>query len=129
MVESGQSPETGELADVLDRMGNPEAVTIPDILGATENADFHGWLRDRKNRRAIPHRLEDCGYIAVPNKNSEDGRWRVNGKNVMIYVVSRLPRQERYAAAVRRAGSEELSNILRPSFGDERRCRWGREED
>ena len=28
---------------------------------------------NRKNRRAIPHRLERCGYVSVRNPESKDG--------------------------------------------------------
>ena len=45
----------------------PKAMTNP----------FKMWLQDRKNRRAIPHRFEQCGYAPVRNPDREDGLWKV----------------------------------------------------
>ena len=48
------------MADVLDQLENPDAVTIAMLIEATamEHFSFHEWLSDRKNRRSIPHRLD-----------------------------------------------------------------------
>jgi len=42
--------------------------------------DIVHWLSDIKQRRAIPHRLERCGYVQVYNDNANDGLWKINGK-------------------------------------------------
>ena len=44
-------------------------------LAANASEEFSEWLRDRKNSRQIPYRLEQCGYVAVRNDAAEDGRW------------------------------------------------------
>jgi hypothetical protein len=65
-----------ELADVLDDLGRPDAVTLSDVTNraAILHLAFADWLRDRRNRRSIPHRFEDCGYVAVSNPNDSAGR-------------------------------------------------------
>jgi hypothetical protein len=52
-----------------------------------------------KNRRAIPHRLEQCGYVAVRNPDAKDGLWRIAGARQVIYAKSELSVSERIAAA------------------------------
>jgi hypothetical protein len=55
------------------------------------DGDFAVWLRDRRNARRIPHRLEACGYVAVRNDAAKDGLWKVNGRRQVIYAKSVLP--------------------------------------
>jgi hypothetical protein len=76
IVEANRSPEDGELADVLDRMGRPDATTLSRIANQA-SGDFEFWIRDRKNRRVIPHRLEKCGYVSVRNDTADSGLWVV----------------------------------------------------
>ena len=47
-------------------LGNPDATTLIRIANEAAG-DFETWIKDRKNRRAIPHRLEKCGYVPVRN--------------------------------------------------------------
>jgi hypothetical protein len=86
------APEDAELADVLDRIGNPAAVMLSRIQAAAYgDGDFGEWIKDRKNRRAIPHRMEKCGYIAVHNMAAQDGLWKAGGRRQVIYARSALP--------------------------------------
>ena len=66
IADAGRAPEDAEIADVLDALKRPDAVTLARIR---EKADVSltEWLSDRRNRRAIPHRLEACGYTPVRN--------------------------------------------------------------
>ena len=99
---AGRTPEDAELADVLDAIGEPEvkekdrdAVSQPNVVTiaamihhAAQNAkhlEFADWLRDRKNRRNIPHRMEACGYVAVHNPAAKDGLWKIKGRRVVVY--------------------------------------------
>jgi hypothetical protein len=124
IVDSNRPTEESELADVLDQMGEPVidskthkpvlddvgkplkdkplATTVPllikqaVIVGAF---DFVEWLEDRKNRRALPHRLEKCGYIAVRNDvDKTDGLWLIGGKRQTAYALATLTVQQRYRA-------------------------------
>jgi Family of unknown function (DUF5906) len=98
IVDANRAPEDAELADVLDQMKNPDAVTLIDITNhATGN--FEGWIKDRKNRRAIPHRLEKCGYVPVRNDAAKDRLWVINGSRQAVYARSELPASDRFKAA------------------------------
>lgn len=103
IVDAGRAPESSELADVLDELGNPDAVTLGDIR-ASATGDLLEWLNDRKNRRAIPHRMESAGYVPVRNDaDTSDGQWKISGKRQTVYAKSSLPLRDRIAAAQRLA--------------------------
>ena len=99
IVDANQAPEEAELADALDKLGWPDATTINELALETSNADFATWLRDRKNRRAIPHRLERCGYVQVRNDVAGSGLWVVRGVRQVIYAKAELSLRDRFAAA------------------------------
>ena len=61
--------------------------------------DFLFWIGDRKNRRAIPHRLEGCGYVPIRNASAKDGLWKINGARVAIYAQKVLSVNQRLSAA------------------------------
>ena len=82
----------------IDRLGAPYALTISEIIDQAD-ADFALYLRDRKNSRRIPHRLEACGYVAVRNDGSQAGRWKVRGRDVVIYAKSSMSIRDRIGAA------------------------------
>lgn len=99
IVEANRAPEDNELADVLDRLNNPAAVTLDQIADAA-GAEFAGWLRDRRNRRQIPHRFEQCGYVPVRNPaEKQSGIWRVGGRRQAIYAQGDLSLRDQLAAA------------------------------
>jgi hypothetical protein len=60
IADAARAPEIPEAMDVLDELGSPKVITI-DQLRAAAKGEFKLWLDERKNRRAIPHRLEACG--------------------------------------------------------------------
>jgi Family of unknown function (DUF5906) len=98
IVSANDAPEDGELADVLDDMGAPAAVALPQIMSKATGAAAE-WLLDRRNRRAIPHRMERAGYVAVRNPTTKDGRWKVQGANVVVYAKADLDLRQQMAAA------------------------------
>jgi hypothetical protein len=48
------------------------------------------WMKDRRNRRTIPHRLEACGYKPVRNKAADDELWKVGGSRAVVYAKASL---------------------------------------
>ena len=69
------------------------------------DAEIALWIRDRKNRRIIPHRLENCGYEPVRNDDAKsDGLWKINGKRQAVYARSDLPTRDRLVAVKRLTG-------------------------
>jgi hypothetical protein len=95
-----EAPEDAELADVLDALGNPDAVT-PNQLLAKATGNAAEWLMDRKNRRAIPHRMERCGYTPLRNHNAKDGYWKIAGTRQPVYAKRNLPEDARHKAATK----------------------------
>jgi hypothetical protein len=102
IVDAGRAPEDAELADVLDKLGNPNAVTLHQIISQAVG-DFETWVRDRKNRRQIPYRFEKCGYVPVRNDARDDGLWVINGTRQAVYALQSLPVRDRLVAASRLA--------------------------
>jgi hypothetical protein len=103
IVDASRPPEDAELADVLDQLGNPDAVTIARIVGGATGG-FVTWLTDRKNRKAIGHRLRECGYEPIRNDLNKEGLWIVNGVRQVVYAKSLLPLRDRFSAARKLAG-------------------------
>ena len=82
-------------------------MTLSDVSNRAANLHppFADWLGDRKNRRAIPHRFEDCGYVAVSNPKDTEGRWKIHGRRYTIYGKASLTVRDRIAAAFKYAGA------------------------
>jgi hypothetical protein len=99
IADANRAPEDAELADAIDALGNPDALTLNQIKAAPGPVDFFNWIGDRKNRRAIPHRLEGCGYVPVRNASAKDGLWKINGARVAIYGKKELSVNQRLSAA------------------------------
>jgi hypothetical protein len=98
IVNSSRTAEHGELADALDLLGNPDAVTLSQAA-ARATSEFAEWLLERKNRRVIPHRFEDCGYVPVRNPDDKrDGQWRINGRRQTVYAKAELGFHDQIAA-------------------------------
>lgn len=97
-MDANRAPEDAELADILDKMENPDATTLSRITAAA-TGEIMGWLADRRNRRTIPHRLEACGYVPVRNDTAESGLWYINGARQVIYGKKTLPIRDRIKAA------------------------------
>ena len=87
------------MADALDSLGNPPAVTLQDIITHAGTSPFTEWLRDPKNSRKIPHRLEACGYTPIRNRHTKDGHWVIGGRRQVIYAKSDISERDRLAAA------------------------------
>ena len=98
IVNSNRSPDDAELADLLDLLNNPKAVTLPMLL-ARASEDMSHWLSDRKNRRMLPHRFEACGYTPVRNDGANDGLWKIGVRRQVIYAKADLSLRERLEAA------------------------------
>jgi Family of unknown function (DUF5906) len=103
IVNASRSPEDAEIADLLDSLGNPDAVTLAR-LQTNANDDLGLWLKDRKNRRMIPHRLDSCDYSPERNKTVKDGLWKIGGSRQVVYAKKSLSAAERLTAIRRLTG-------------------------
>jgi hypothetical protein len=98
IVDANRAAEDAELADTLDSLSNPRVVTLSRISESAP-ADLAVWLKDRKNRRSIPHRLEEVGYVPIRNSDASDGLWKISGKRQVVYARQDLSIRDRIAAA------------------------------
>jgi len=98
MVGTAVAPEVAELNDAISELKNPEAVTLWQ-LQQKAGRELQEWLRDRRNRRAIPHRMESCGYLPVRNTLRADGWWVISEKRQAVYARMELAPQARFDAA------------------------------
>ncbi|WP_395710470.1 PriCT-2 domain-containing protein [Reyranella sp.] len=116
VVDANRSPEGAELDNLLDCVGRnergepcrPEALTIEDLI-ANSIGSFFEWLKDRRNRLAIPRRLKDCGYVRVRNPDATSGLYVVNGARQAIYVKRELSESARLAAASAHASGQRTA--------------------
>ena len=99
IVAANNPPEDAELADLLEALGNPDAVALSQLIERAVGNEAADWLMDRRTRRAIPHRMERCGYVPVRNPDADDGLWKVEGKRQVIYAKAHLTLREQMAAA------------------------------
>lgn len=100
IVDANTSPEDDEMTTFIDELGNPEALIVSDLLGHNGIPEtFKAWLSDRKNARSVPHRLEQAGYVSIHNDSSKAGRWKVAGRDCMVYAKVGLDPRDRYVAA------------------------------
>lgn len=102
VVDLNRAPEDSELADAIEDLGNPPAITLSMITSGKVTLEyaFQMWLQDRRNRRLIPHRMEAAGYTPVRNDAAEDGLWKVSGKRQVIYARRDLSVRDQIVAAV-----------------------------
>jgi hypothetical protein len=98
IVDANRPSEDAELADLLESIGSPDAVTLSRMQNGA-SGDTAAWLNDRKNRRVIPHRLESCGYVPVRNPDADDGLWKILGRRQAVYARDELHLRDRILAA------------------------------
>jgi hypothetical protein len=99
MVGFSAAPEDAELADVIDALGNPDALTLAQVVAKADIA-LKDYLRERRNSRSIPVRFNKCGYVPVRNRDAKDGHWVVQKKRQVVYAKATLSERERAAAAM-----------------------------
>lgn len=123
MVHASQSQEYDEFLSIFTQLSWPPAVVMGDLVAQANTAmtaaeeamggeaDFALWLKDRRNRKLIPHRMEEQGYVKVLNPNASEGKWIVKATAVTIYARTTLTPDERVSAArekLAKVGSEGL---------------------
>jgi Family of unknown function (DUF5906) len=109
IVNANRAPEDAELADAIDNLipnpeggeevSRPDAITIDAIEAGSTSQGFKEWIKDRGNRRIIPHRLSICGYVPIRNPDAKDELWKIEKTRQVIYVRKELTVAERLKAA------------------------------
>ena len=97
IVHLNSAPEDAELKDAIERIGDPAALILPQLIAAAEGT-FAEWLLERRNQPPVAHRLERCGYVQVQGPSS-DGRWRIDQKRLTIFAQQTLTTAEQQKAA------------------------------
>jgi hypothetical protein len=106
IVAAGMAPVSGDLADIIEKLKKPTTLTIQDIRAETTfNTPQRAMLDDPANRRKIPRRLAECGYVVANNRDAKDGRWRTEIGRIQIYARKELTESERIAAAAAHAAT------------------------
>ena len=107
IVDIGRAPEDAELADLIDMLDQPDVLTIAELVSCAMRCnqnDFGDWLRDRKNRRQVPYRLEAAGYVPVRSSTAKDGLWKLEGKRQVVYAKQTMSAGDKQRAAAALAG-------------------------
>jgi hypothetical protein len=99
IVDANRAGEEAELADTIEKLGNPNALLLQQLRIGTDHSGLAEWLADRKNRRTIPYRMEQCGYVAVRNDAASDGLWKVNSRRQAVYAKASLGLRDQVKAA------------------------------
>jgi Family of unknown function (DUF5906) len=103
MANAMRSEDESEMADVIESLGRPWALIIPDIIARAHSLGqrydtFVSFLEDRKNARIVSLRLEQCGYRRFANPDEKTGRWRVNGQRIAVYIRAEMTDREGFEA-------------------------------
>jgi hypothetical protein len=102
LVNASRSSEDAEMADVLDDLKNPAAVTLQQVITRALSMlrhEFADWLSERKNRCVLAHRFAACGYVLVRNPDRETGLWVIDGRRQAVYGKAGLTLRDQIAAA------------------------------
>src|SRR5262249_13509433 len=75
MVIAGRGSAYGELADAIDELKNPPALTLAELSAIAPSLE---WLHDVTKRKSASYRVTDCGYVMIDNPHANDGLWRIN---------------------------------------------------
>jgi hypothetical protein len=103
MVDAGRAPEDSDMADALEKLNNPSAITI-EALERVAGHELKMMFSDRSKRRQLPHRFKAAGYAAVRNEAATDGLWKIKGKRQTIYARKDMMDRDRIAAAAALCG-------------------------
>jgi Arm DNA-binding domain/Family of unknown function (DUF5906) len=98
IVDAGRPSEDAELGGTIEAMGEPEAFVLRDLYNCAAPPAFADWLRDRKNRRVIPHRMEAVGYVPMRNPDANSGLWVVDCERQVVYVRANLTMHDQLRA-------------------------------
>lgn len=95
IVMASWAPEQSTIADLIDSLGNPKAVTLEQIHFVAD-MDFSEWMI--KNARQVPHKMESAGYEQVRNDAAKDGYFKINNRRQPVYAMMSLSKSEQQLA-------------------------------
>jgi hypothetical protein len=101
MVNAERPPEDLEMADAIEALQRPDALTVDDLRVEAAIANQNSlleWLNDRKYLRHVPARLERLGYVQVLNNDRKDKLFTVGGRRQIAFARAELTPGQRVAA-------------------------------
>jgi hypothetical protein len=117
IVGAGEAPEYGDFADALDALrprsrGDEPPGALPDVLTmdailSQASDSLKEWLKEAKHRRAIPVRMERCGYVQVCNHDAEDHYWVIAKSRRVVYGRKELSQSDQQRAAAKLTAKEK----------------------
>ncbi len=115
IVNAGRPQEEAEIMDVIDALGNPDALTIQMIKdhiapgpGNWMECPLSSWFTDPRNIKQYSRRMESCGYMQVGNEAAKDGYWKVGGKRMAVYAKKDMALREQLQAVNALCGKSEV---------------------
>jgi 5S rRNA maturation endonuclease (ribonuclease M5) len=100
MVEADRTPANSAIADVLEELHYPRALTVARLRRRGDKP-LQDWLDDPRNHRSIPRLLADHGYVAVGNPDDKRRRWKLTSGiytwRGVVYVLREVPENQRVA--------------------------------
>jgi hypothetical protein len=115
VVEANLAIENQDFSRAIDMLSQIKGDTVirPSVLSVRmireaaigTGGNFRGWLMDRKNARAIPYRMEECGYSPVRNPRTKLNSWKYRDAagqrgEESLYGLKNLSQVQREAAGV-----------------------------
>lgn len=98
VVDAGIPDKEDEIADAVDAVGRPDALTLEQIE-LVSDPNLEEWLIDIRNGVKIHYRLEAVGYQPMPCPNNKRGRWVIMGHRKRVYCRDDLTTKDRLKAA------------------------------
>lgn len=110
IVDANRAPEDAEIADTLEALGDPAAVTLDQLTFYAADS-LKEFLTDRRNRRQIPHRLEAAGFMPIRNDTAKDGLFKLDGRRQVIYVKRDLAPRDQHLAVRRLVDGHRVQSV------------------
>jgi hypothetical protein len=101
MVNADRPTEDAEMADVIEAMGKPEALTADQLLGKAREEKMDvliEWLLDKRFKRHLPARLAQLGYAQVSNHAATDKLFKIGGRRQVAFALTSLSMGQRVTA-------------------------------
>jgi hypothetical protein len=97
MVNAMRSEDESDMADAVESLGYPKALTVSCIVARARRLDCYDlmrFLQERKNARLVALRLESCGCRRLANPHDKRGRWQIGEQRTGVYVRKELTDRE-----------------------------------
>lgn len=75
------------LDDIIDELGEPDGLRADWLITKAVAAGE----KDGDVKRKLANSIGRLGYVLFKNPNIKDGRWKINGKKVTVYVKTGTP--------------------------------------